>query len=215
MAKLIEFEFQFRNKRFKDAEKGLRAFANELQKDGERLGGVAAKELLFFLDGVAEAMIQRHGTPWPSGTTPNTMARRSGNTMRAVADSVRVQGSKLSDVQGMIGGPVYLRIHEYGGTIRPKRAKYLAIPLPEALDSRGVPKRRGPRDWKNTFVAKSKKGNLLIFQKRGKDIVPLYALKSEVRIPARLGMKKTLEAGLPYFVDRAMDKMLAQLLGRN
>ena len=86
-----------------------------------------------------------------------------------------------------------------------------AAALPAALNSHGTPRTKGPRDWQNTFVAKSKAGNLIIFQKRGSQIMPLYVLKTSVTIKPRLGMKKTLDAGLPYFVDRAMDAMVRDI----
>jgi hypothetical protein len=75
------------------------------------------------------------------------------------------------------------------------------------MDSRGVPLRKRARDWQNTFVARSRKGNLIIFQKRGrKNIRPLYLLKPEVTIRPRLGMEKNIHGQmLPYFNRRAMD----------
>ena len=76
-------------------------------------------------------------------------------------------------------------VHEHGATIRPRRAKYLAIPLPAALSSRGTLLRR-PRKWKNTFVAKSRKGNLIIFQKRGKTIIPLFVPSTNLVVAPRV-----------------------------
>jgi hypothetical protein len=87
----------------------------------------------------------------------------------------------------------------------------LTIPLPAALDARGVPRKRSARDWDNTFVQKSRRGNLLIFQRRGREIVPLYALKPEVRVRARLGVRDELEAGVAGFVERAAAAMIQQL----
>lgn len=64
-------------------------------------------------------------------------------------------------------------VHHFGATIRPKRAKYLAIPYP------GVTGR--PRDYKNTFFAKKS-----MFQSQEDGTVkPLFMLKDEVKIPAR------------------------------
>jgi hypothetical protein len=118
----------------------------------------------------------------------------------------------MATVTGTIGSDLpYARIQEFGGTITPKKAKFLAIPLPAALNANGTPIKSSPRDWPNTFCAKSKAGNLLIFQRRGTQIVPLYVLKSSVYIPPRLGLKKTLDAGIPYFVERAMDQMVRNL----
>jgi hypothetical protein len=73
---------------------------------------------------------------------------------------------------------------------------------------------KSARDWPNTFVAKTKAGNLVIFQKRGATIVPLYVLKTQVTIPPRLNMRTSLDAGLPYFVDRAMDAIVRSVMER-
>lgn len=102
------------------------------------------------------------------------------------------------------------RLQEYGGTVRPVNAQYLAIPLPAAMTRAGVA-RGSPRDFQNTFFAVSKAGNLILFQSLGKNaktgkrkfkkyvnadgikeksnIVPLFVMKKEVYVPPRLGMR--------------------------
>ena len=78
------------------------------------------------------------------------------------------------------GGPGevdYAAIHQYGGTIRPKKKKFLTIPFPGGPADKRVPLRAA--DFEDTFVAKG-----IIFQKRGEDIVPLFILKKSVVIPA-------------------------------
>lgn len=204
----IDFDFQYRTKRFKDAEKGLRAFAGDIEKSAETAVPILRKEIQEFLTNVTEALAQRHGNPYPSGTGPKTLSKRSGKAINRLRSSVKTSGNKLNDLQGQFSGPFYLKAQEYGAVIRPKRSKYLTIPLPAALNSNGTPKKKSAREWQNTFIQKSKKGNLIIFQKRGKDIVPLYVLKTQVRIPPRLGARETITKGLPYFVDKAVDAML-------
>jgi hypothetical protein len=116
----------------------------------------------------------------------------------------------LDDVEASIAGP---RIHELGGVITPRRSRYLAIPLDNALNFQGVPLRPGPRFWKDTFVRKSRKGNLIIFQKRGPGkIVPLYLLKKRVRIPARLGLQATLDTAVPLFQEQIFDRLVQKIL---
>lgn len=211
MAKTLELEFDFRNKRYTDAARGLRAFAQELSADWDGSAKVLGVELRSFLDTVAEALAKRHGTPWPNGTTAQTLSKRSGRLIASIQESVKITGTSFGDLQGYIGAASPAAVHEYGATIKPKTAKFLTVPLPAALDSRGLPLKKRARDWDNTFVAKSRKGNLLIFQRRGTQVVPLYVLKSSVTIPPRLGMGKTLQTGIPYFVDRAMDAMVANI----
>ncbi|MEY9560468.1 hypothetical protein [Sinorhizobium fredii] len=208
MASRYNVEFQFRNKRFQDASSGLKAFSTALKKDWDGSAKILSDELTSFLTSVAEALASRHGTPWPGGTTAQTLSRRSGKLAGSILRSVDVGGNTFETIEGTIGADFPGVVHEFGATIKPKTAKYLAIPLPAALDSKGVPLKKGPRDWAHTFVSKSKAGNLIIFQRRGTQVIPLYVLKSSVTIPPRLGMQKTLDAGLPYFVDRSMDAIV-------
>jgi len=83
----------------------------------------------------------------------------------------------------------YARIHELGGKIRPKRAKMLTIPLP------GVKGRAA--NYPDAFIIRSKKGNLLIVEKSGLGIKPLFALKSEVDIPARHWLSESIRQMKP------------------
>ncbi|PIE12175.1 MAG: hypothetical protein CSA70_10550 [Rhodobacterales bacterium] len=78
-----------------------------------------------------------------------------------------------------------------GGVIRARNATYMTIPLKAALKPDGTP-RRVAREWRNTRVIRSKRGVLLIVQRRGRRDVPLYALKKQVRVRARLGLRKEM-----------------------
>lgn len=64
-------------------------------------------------------------------------------------------------------------IHEFGGTIRAKNGKYLAIPIGSLI---GSPKNHA------LSVRKTPAGNLLLVDASG---TPQYLLKSSVEIPAR------------------------------
>lgn len=208
----FSLELEFRNKRWKDAQKGLEAFAKTLKGGIDGAAPVLGKELQLMLEGIAEAMAQRHGNPWPGGTSPTTLSVRSGEGIQSIRDSVKVIGSTLNDLQGEIGAKFPMSVHEEGATITPKKAKFLTIPLPAALNANGTPKKASARDWDNTFVARSKAGNLIIFRKEGTGIVPLYVLKTSVTIPPRLGLRKTINAAIPYFVERAMDEMVKAVM---
>ena len=84
----------------------------------------------------------------------------------------------------------YAHIHEKGGKIEPVSAKYLKIPFKHDKPSlrnltstkSGVHRPNFNKD--DTFIARSKAGNLIIFLNRNKKIVPLYVLKKSVKIPA-------------------------------
>lgn len=130
--------------------------------------------------------------------------RRTGHLAQSIGAKIEKDGN---DWVGTVGSGYgrydrlpYAEIHETGGVITPKHAKYLTIPLKAALTPTGAPKRGGARDWQNTFVGKSKAGNLIIFQKSGRGLIPLYVLKKSVTIPARKYMSVTLQEMQKYFV---------------
>jgi hypothetical protein len=210
MADAFEISFEFRGQRFNDAARGLEEFYRVLSRDWADAVQTLSREMKEFLHQVVEAIAARNGGVWPGGTTETSLSKRSGALIAAIQGSVRVDGSTFATLTGQIGAPgiPYARIQELGGTITAKNGKFLCIPLPAALDSNGLPLQSSPRDWPNTFCAKSKAGNLLIFQRRGTSVVPLYVLKTSVTIPPRLNMGATLRAGIPYFVERAMDQMV-------
>lgn len=220
MASEFTLSFDYQDVRFASATKGLLALGKQLDANFKRLPANIRSQLKDFLDTTKLAMEKRHNRTWsPRRKNPSGQAgrlnRRSGRLMKSLRVRVFPGSKTIEQVAGEIGTQSpYAGVHEYGATIRPKRSKYLAIPLPAALDSRGVPKRRGPRSWKNTFVAKSKAGNLIIFQRRRgvKGIIPLYVLKKEVTIPPRLGLGDTITRGIPVFQDRLFDKLVEQML---
>lgn len=207
MPEEVTIGFEFRNRRFRDAQKGVEALADELGASPRRMSRALRKELEKFLRAVRDALRQRHSTPWrPGGSPADRLYRRTGAGIAGIRTRAFMANPEdLNTLTGLVTVPFPLSVHETGATIRARRTQYLAIPLPTALDNRGVPLRPRPRDWDNTFVRESRRGNLLIFQRRGTGIIPLYLLKREVQLPARLGVQTTLMAGLDFFVDTAID----------
>lgn len=139
-------------------------------------------------------------------TTGSILKRRTGHLTQSI--QTIVYQDKQGVVTARIGSGVrsgrrmaYSEIHETGGTITPKRVKWLTIPLEAALTASGAPRKARASDWPNTFVGKSKGGSLIIFQKQGKkNLIPLYVLKKSVNIPARRYMSKTLDTTKNYFL---------------
>jgi hypothetical protein len=86
----------------------------------------------------------------------------------------------------------YARIQDEGGIIKAKNIKYLTIPFP------GV---KGTSDnyRGNSFVFKSKAGNLIIATKTGKGqkLKPLFLLKKQVTIPASQWFTRPLNIRKP------------------
>jgi len=157
---------------------------------------------------VAAKIAARHGEQWsgiPDGSQPNLFSK-TGSGLRSVLESIEVMGgATIESIVGVIsaGG---LSWHEFGAEPKPK-GKYMVIPLPAAMDSRGVPIYPSPRAWYNTFIRMSKRGNLIIFQKRGNSIVPLYLLKTDAPRPPRLGMSEALTEELGFFQARLIEQI--------
>lgn len=176
-----------------------------------------SRELMEALNKVTDEMVRQHGRPWTAGKGARSGRRnlllRSGEGLRGIVESVKVRGARrVGDIQGEIGAPFPISVHEEGARIRAKQARYLTIPLPAALTSSGTPLRRRARDWEDTFVARSRRGNLLIFQRRVDGIVPLYVLKTQVTLPPRLKLGQTLDrVGLRYFERRAFEAISREL----
>lgn len=200
---------------FRSVKQGLETFEREFNQAFDKSAKPISRELKRSLDKVAEELRRRHSVPWsPGGSPRDRLLKRSGKGMRSIVKSVKVKSSKtLVGVEGRIGAPFPIGVHEKGATIKAKNAKFLTIPLPAALTGSGIPLRKKARDWPDTFVQRSRRGNLLIFQKRGESIVPLYLLRKSVKLPPRLGMETELRKQLGFFEAKMLDILDKALAG--
>lgn len=197
---------------FDNIESGLASIERDLNEASDRATVRAGKEIIKTLNAVGAKIRSKHSQPWNGGVVnfTNRLQRRSGGGLRSILESIRM----LDNTSTVVAGEITtgnMAIHETGGVIRAKRARYLTIPLPSAMDSRGVPLHRRAREWNDTFVARSRNGTLLIFQKRLGRVVPLYILKPSVFIPARLGMEKTFNDQISTFERRAFEAIAKEL----
>jgi len=196
---------------YQDALAGMVALTNDIDDAFEQGFKRAPPELMKSFDKVTKEMTRLHGRQW-NGNTVNSgrgLQRRSGEGLRSLIESVKVSAGRGEIIAvGEIGGGK-LSFHEEGGTIRATRSQYLTIPLPAALDPRGVPLRRRARDWDNTFVKRSRRGNLIIFRKLPgpNELTPLYVLKTQVYIPPRLRLGETLMGELGYFSEQLLEEL--------
>lgn len=118
------------------------------------------------------------------------LKRGSGATARSVKSRVVGLATTLR-IESRIGdrSTPGIRIHERGGTIRPKSAKRLAIPL---VGRGGRGKKARP---KVDFWIENEKGNIVGLQKVGEDGVrPVVVLVPSVIIPKRLGFFRIVNA---------------------
>ena len=127
------------------------------------------------------------------------LKRRTGRLAGSFKYKVEEYGRYVSVRVG--SNLIYSAIHERHSkeerTIRAKNGRYLTIPISKqygggAVTTTGVV-RKPARQWEDTFVAMSKKGNLIIFQNKGNNkIVPLFVLKEEVTLPYRPYVRPSL-----------------------
>ena len=127
---------------------------------------------------------------------------RSGALRRSIRTATpRVpEVGKLQQVMNVGGAEApYARVQEFGGVIKPRRRKFLTVPLPAALTASGQlkaaarirPSMGGFRtDMGPTFIKRGPSGQAIIYANRGqtkggKDRKPiaLYVLKRHVWIP--------------------------------
>lgn len=194
---------------FNDVASAFTSLGRDIEKAFDKAMIVASPTLLQALQKVTAELVKMHGKQWNGGTS-STLQRRSGEGLKSIVDSVKVAAASGNMIAvGEISGGK-LSFHEEGGTIRATRSQYLTIPLPDALDPRGVPLRERARQWDHTFVKRSRKGNLIIFRKlpSAKELTPLYVLKTSVTIRPRLRMEPTLMTEMGYFENKLLEEMM-------
>ena len=104
----------------------------------------------------------------------------------------------------------YAFIHEYGGTIRPVRAKALTIPLPAAMTRAGVV-RKSAREWDNTWLSvKNGKDAVICHTTASGKVEPLFVLKRKVVIKASAWASKAVNATVKH-----LDKELTNIIGED
>ena len=151
-----------------------------------------------------------------SNVSGRILKRRTGKLAQSIQSKVMTNGLSVETGSGVkSGSPLpYSDIHEKGGTIKPKNAKYLTIPTSFAMTRAGAAKFTA-KDLFNTnpgkvFIAKD-----MIFLKTGKQsIKPMFILKKEVNIPARRYLSTTADQ-VRTRVVRVISGALKRELERN
>lgn len=112
---------------------------------------------------------------------------------RGAGKPLRDTGRLMASIQATVQGPEftqgtnleYAALHQYGGTVTPKKAKMLTIPLTREAVTAG-----SARAMSGLFIFRSKSGNLFLAErkeKRGKaaGLTLHWLLKDSVTITAR------------------------------
>ena len=221
MADAFFLEATLDRKLYKKAFQATERLAKKYDISFRDLNPVFRREWRRYLDQVIARARQRHSTQWspgsrlPSGDTRGRLHVRSGFAMASLTSNVRVFSA--GDVRASITGAPYLAAHEFGARIRSRRADgFLTIPLPAAMNAKGIPLRRSLSDWQDTFLRPTKDGGYLVLQKRrGGKPVPIYILKRSVRIRRRLGLRKDLERTGPAFAQRLIEELAKSIARRS
>ena len=103
---------------------------------------------------------------------------RSGKLRSSYKNKVNASGTTVTGTRGSDSG--YAGIHEFGGTIKPKKAKWLWIPIRENKMS---PTELFNQKWAIKDWGGGKATAYLITGK--KNVKPVFALRKEVKIPKR------------------------------
>jgi phage gpG-like protein len=101
------------------ASKGLKEMPERLKR--YRIGVLARVTRMLELSG--QQVLTRSTEDYLSGPRPKKLGRVSGDLARSV--NYRIKGNRVTIGSNLI----YARTHEYGATIRPKRAKALVFKL--------------------------------------------------------------------------------------
>lgn len=162
---------------------------------------------------------QAWGDRWARGVQSRFesggLKSRSGALKRSI--KFAVAGSTLDDLRLRMsseGDLVYAKVQEFGGVIRPKNGKFLTIPTSFNKTPGGstrFPSARAliSQNPKDTFFAKSKAGNLLLWWNKpnkavrksaGQDgAVPMFVLKESVELPGPLAPTKRRASRLGFY----------------
>lgn len=164
------------------------------------------------------------------GTTDYKLRKRTGKLASGTKPmAVEVKGAQVEG--GIQFGSVYARVHigpkGQVTTIKPKTKKFLTIPIEGSpiMTSAGVLKASAGElmtgaiglPFGETFIKRSKKGNLIIFGKqrvskganigetRG-EIIPLFLLKKEVKVKSRIHPKEIMAMAKKLMVEDLKSK---------
>lgn len=131
---------------------------------------------------------------------------RSGKLRRSVFGRVKMsdEGLEIRVGAARFTAPIL----EKGATVTPKRAAHVTVPLPAALDGRGL-KMFSARDVIGNPRAYGYLGTFtlddVIFGRRGDDAVPLFALKKRIRIEPRRFIRSVWDARKDWITRQFAD----------
>ena len=143
---------------------------------------------------------------------------RTRTLSRAVFHRVEESGEEGTLEVGVdLAKAPYGRVHEYGGTIRPKTAAHLTIPIGRALTASGVARFRARQVIASPasfgFASTFARNGIIFGTNKGAAPSPLFVLKDSVTLKARpylsTGWNDKYEWGLSL-LDEAIDEIVKE-----
>lgn len=183
--------------------KGLKKVDSYLRsKKGRTLNEVFRNALtkgMWLYEGYAEER-------YMSGRRGNMGLRRQTGQL-AGSWHVKTKGRGLNTIAQLATGVPYARIHEYGGTITPKRARALSVPLNDIAD-----KVSSPREMPNLVMIKPHGSEPLLVDKNSG--MPMFSLQKSVTIPKRMNVVGDFRTRGLRIINLTVSKALRRLLKR-
>lgn len=149
-----------------------------------------------FIAEMQDVFTTKPGGPFKSNQTKSKLINRTGTLRRSIRGPI-ITGA--NDANGMtlrvtIGDSLtahYARIQEEGGTIKPKRARALTIPLPANKTGAGRVRFTRARDVPGGFILNTTNGKAFIVSEDEKgEFTFWFMLVGQVKVPARLGFRR-------------------------
>lgn len=134
-------------------------------------------------------------------TVKRLAPHKSGALMRSIMSSFKDEG-----LTGFVGTNIaYAAIQEFGGTVTPRVARNLTIPLNRQAELTTC-RRFIEAHPKQTFF-REKNGRLFLFFNPSKGAPPraMYMLVPSVKIKGRPYLRPALQATRPYFAQKVSD----------
>lgn len=172
--------------------RGARELVQKLNKIGVKKSILALTlKAALHLEGVVREVIMRTFTKNPTGNLARSFKAR---LIRTTDDGVSA---------GVFSELIYAKIQDEGGTITPRTARNLAIPLNRAAS------KRWPREWgKGKLHFAKMRGKKFLVDKAG---VPQYALRESVTIRGRGYLREAKKLGMPGVLQILGDGLRAKV----
>ena len=151
------------------------------------------------------------------GSRDNTdiLHRRTGNLARSLHSDVDESEGKISSIVWIDKSTPYWRSHEFGATITPKKAKFLAIPSELIQTAAGVSRYQSPREIPDLHYAQLQGKNGKTYPVLGKPIngefKVFFWLVTQVKIPARMHLRDKWKAAAPLAIPMVVEGIRKEL----